>query len=916
MRPIKLVLSAFGPYGSETVIDMTGLCDSSLFLITGETGAGKTTIFDGIIFALYGVASGSIRNPSNFRSKYCKDETKTFVALEFENNGKKYSIKRNPSYEKPKKRGSGTTTESAGAELILPDGSIITGSSDVNRKIKEIIGVDSVQFSQIAMIAQGDFRKVLFAGTEERRKIFSKLFGTEIFQDLQERLKQDKNKLYAEITTLRQGIKQYCDGIVISDDFSISKEDITNMYYGEIIVALKKIKSLDERSEGHLEDEIEKIEKNKVEKEKLVSELQEMRSLRDRLFSIEEEISKLKIIEEQFDSRLSLADSKEDEIKKYREELIGLNNILPEYETLNTYRLELKELEKERVDVDKSINRLENDIDEGKLKIEEVREELNSLKGIEIKIGENHHKLEKLMEEKKSLQSIDEKLNIVEKIYEEVENLQLEYEKISVAATTANNLYIEAQRRFLDEQAGILAQKLEDGLPCPVCGSTSHPKVAKLSNEAPSEKELKGYKKKAEVLTEEQARSSDEIRNMKVDIRNLIAEIEGISKGLFKMEVSRELIKAEISRNTREFDLCNTEGQLLDASITRRATLESELGEKETRLREDEEHISETKTRLRVLIERENNKSKAISNLEEKLLYGSLDDAMNRANKLKSNIEDYEREFNSVREELKDIHEKIASLMGKRSEIKEKYIETDDSKLEPLREEISKLDEFIEAKRNELKKTFARKTANISILENLKRECTRLEKLSEKYTWLSNLSDTVNGDLSGKKKIMIETYVQSTYFDRIIRRANVRFKKMTGGQYELIRRTSGEDLKKKNGLELDLIDYYNGTYRRVETLSGGESFMASLSLALGLSDEIQAKAGGIKLDSMFIDEGFGTLDDETLKQAIDTLSDLAIGNRIVGIISHVDELKNRIDKQLRIKKMKNGGSTVENYLQS
>ena len=347
------------------------------------------------------------------------------------------------------------------------------------------------------------------------------------------------------------------------------------------------------------------------------------------------------------------------------------------------------------------------------------------------------------------------------------------------------------------------------------------------------------------------------------------------------------------------------------AEINRREEINELLPEKNKALESARETLNKLSDEVKAKTIENVSLEKRISELKKKLIFESKNEAENRILSLNEEAESIEKSYDEALKAVNANKEKLTSLKSAKAEIQKRLGNDTDIDLEKVREN-KKLLEVRQAELDEKSKAVhSRITANKISLENINTRLAEIKKVEEKWRWMKALSNTANGNISGKEKIMLETYIQMTYFDRIISRANRRFLVMSSGQYELKRRTEAENNRSQSGLELDVIDHYNGTQRSVKTLSGGESFKASLSLALGLSDEIQSSAGGIRLDSMFVDEGFGSLDEESLSQAVKALSSLADGNRLVGIISHVGELKERIESQILVTKDKSGGSRAE-----
>lgn len=918
MRPIKLKISAFGPYAGITEIDMTRLGNKGLYLITGDTGAGKTTIFDAICFALYGSASGDIRENSMLRSKYADAETPTEVELEFANKGQIFHIKRNPEYMRPAKRGNGETKQNASAELIMPDGTVITKEKAVTEKIREIIGVDRNQFSQIAMIAQGDFLKLLLAETKDRQKIFREIFKTGYYQILQDKLKEEAAALSKEFDRAKQSIEQYIAGIVC-DSLSMYADSVhraqnVGMAIEEVLELLGGILTEDEaideklkKQTAEIESKLTDLNNNKI----ILKDYEELsKKYHNSIVSLEAAKETLKQAKISFEREKAKAPEYEEKTKKIAE----IEAQYGDYDALSTAKVKFqasrKALQKARVDVE--CNKKEEE--KHKQLIIDIKNELESKKDLDVRKQMLITQKEKLEDEKDRVVGLLDDINIVKELQIQLKNAQERYLKSANDAKAKHEKYLVLNEAFLSEQAGVLASNLESGMPCPVCGSTEHPCKAKLAEDAPTEESVKSAQKEADeaqrVMTGNSNRASaikaefeaaDKSLREKLEREYLTETYDNIEVYINKVSVN---IMSAIAEN-------NQRTVKIDEELIIKANLEKEIPKQEEALLSLQESIlSNTK-----LISTEETNIKQyedqIEALENKLLFNTKKEALAAAATLKNEIDMGRKALNDAQEQFNSSEKQISTLTGAINQMKEaieKKPEGDLRKIEELLNEAKEIKKKILEGQNNV---FARIEQNKKTKENIEKMSTEILEIEKKWTWVKALSNTANGNISGKEKIMLETYIQTTYFDRIISRANSRFMIMTNGQYDLIRSDSASNMRSQSGLELDVIDHYNGTRRSVKTLSGGESFKASLALALGLSDEIQSSAGGIRLDSMFVDEGFGSLDGESLQQAINALTSLADGNRLVGIISHVSELKERIDNQIVVTKAKSGGSTVE-----
>ena len=1111
MRPLKLTVSGFGPYAKEQVFDLEKLGNYGIYLITGDTGAGKTTIFDAINFALFGEASGENRDGKMLRSKYSDLSTETFVELEFLYRDKKYVIRRNPEYERLAKRGKNLTTkQNANATLTLPDGKIIDKSEkNVNKKVEEILGITQEQFKQICMIAQGDFMKILLADTKERSKIFRKIFNTEKYEFFEKKLDELNEKYknqYKSLTDTLNDSKEdisfdeneeffekfpdYKDKIQISFqeflqkviDFQKKKNDVYSRKYNEIqtkkdenLLALNEAQEV-ENKKSQLEKknrEFETVNNDvKIYKDLVLlhPELQKsIQSDTDKINSIKKDLeiykkisNQKKKISEENDSleikisektdletqkkehSLSLNKNKNDKEKlknsnmKLQEFIHEKNNLELEFKELSTfknyisdYNSKNSELEKTNKKTEKfnfDISSLKNEIGSLEKNIENKNNQLLTFN--DIQKNENKVEIEKI-----NYNSRIQDINSYKDLYSEIKNLnakleneQKKYTEISEKYAQKDSFAKKMRKDYNDNQAGILAQQLVEGEKCPVCGSTSHPHPAKilskedilnldkneiekienealsLSNEVKSQSEIcfgikgkledrkKSFEKvlnnekiefeNAENWIEEQSlflenklieigNLIDKENNRKIEKETIEKEIQSLNKELkikneklnsldndkktlenqkIKLEENIRIISKSISENSNlvsdsqikneelnstnnlknwidsvkklvntkeqnlseQLDLVNRNIESEEINVNIFKKLEEEFPKIEEKVNEISNFIKENESEQVAIKTRLNLLNKDLTEMNDSLSLEFKDEtvSLTKINDLKNNILKTENKINSEKEISNNLQIKLATLKGEISNLKLDIQNRSFKDKNELLEQQKEIDlEFKEHKEKFDKNKF-NLIANEKLLNEIGKQSKKLSEIEKKHRLIQALSATTKGTINGKDKITFETYIQMKYFERVIARANLRFMIMSNAQYELKREEEAKDAKSKSGLELEIIDHYNDTTRNVRTLSGGESFMASLSLALGFSDEIQSMAGGIQLDTMFIDEGFGTLDEDTLKTAIDALIKLSDENKLIGIISHVEELKTRIDKQIIVTKSTDGTSTA------
>ncbi len=1094
MRPLKLTVSAFGPYAGRVVMELSRLGRQGLYLITGDTGAGKTTIFDAITYALYGEPSGGQRDASMLRSKYAQPDMPTEVELVFLYAGKTYTVRRNPEYQRPARRGGGTTKQLAEAELRLPDGRVVTRVKEVNREIVQIIGLDRSQFAQIAMIAQGDFLRLLLADTATRQEIFREIFKTRYYMLFQERLKGEAGALQRDCQAAYASVRQYVREIDCSGDdplrtrLQAAQED--KLPLGETAELLAQLLQQDRQEEARLLQAQNRVEAQLHEADALLGKAVQAQKTREQLTLACASRAALLPQAEQAEKNLAEQAQKAPALEAAAKTLDLLEAEMPGYRELARREAELAALGEKMAALEQQESRQGEALERKTLELNAWREEAAALAGVEaegnrlseskrraqercaalenliargkswrgylqqlskaqerlqhlsrrrqelseqmqreeeaLQAGEaNLRATQGLTEERQQARSRQERVQEQERALEEVSGVleacqgdvqrlkaaQCAYEAAREKAERLEAVYRQRQRAFLDEQAGVLAQGLEDGQACPVCGALHHPAPARLSPGAPTEAELEAAKAAMEtgrqtaqersleagklkaVLTERQRqllrrmadfvpspalataqqqlagcreRAAEARRQLEARLTELEAGIAGrqaleqelerrraVQEELHRQQsaLQQEITQAEVERGGLEgrreeaektllqhlaeclpgvtlqdaptmaqqeklraagaLTEIDRQEQALHVRIARRQELEQLIPQGEAKRKELESEGARLREALAQGRGQQHAMAEQCRGLQAQLQYPDLAAAQQQAEAQQARLRALTQARDEAERAAKDWRGRLIAAEAGIRELQGLLADSGDLQVEALQARSQELTqrraEIIQAQ----KTLHARLTRNVSALKNIQEKAADLVGLEKRYAWMAALSDTVNGKLSGKEKIALETYVQMTFFDRILRRANLRLLVMTGGQYELKRRREAENNRSQTGLELDVVDHYNGSQRNVRSLSGGESFKASLSLALGLSEEIQSAAGGIRLDTMFVDEGFGSLDEESLQQAIQALADLSEGNRLVGIISHVAELKEKIDKQIVVTKDRAGGSRVE-----
>ena len=914
MRPHKLTISAFGPYAGKTEIDFDKFGTQGLFLITGDTGAGKTTIFDAITYALFGKASGSSRNDSMFRSTYAEPDVLTFVELKFEYDGKQYLVRRSPQQERPKVHGGGFTKESAAASLQIEDEAPITGVTEVNAKLIEILGVTFSQYSQIAMIAQGQFRELLLAETKKRAEIFRSIFKTSGYITLQKRLQDDAIALYGEVQNMRRGALQYVEGAVCSEnsehaaELKVAKQKVeaNEMTFGEIIDLISTILSDEQQKEKTLKEEKETLEKKIKNIEEQIKSVEDYnKNKQDYDKTVAEKERREKEEKPTLEKKLEEAKSHQPEIDQLASEIPQMEHLMPKYAVLSQCLKDLEQKEKEIQQNSIDSNKADKDHQTLKTSIEKKQEELEGIN--HQKPGEEKVKVESrinsLGEESQKLKELHDDLL---SYHDSIGNLPKLQDKAKTAEEKRKNAsaqYEEKYHLFIAEQAGYLAEELQEGIPCPVCGSTHHPQLAQKAPEAPTKKELDKLKDDVEGLRKSAEKASSDYSNKVASLESTKnALIPRIKKLLGECEFNEAVNKMKSRQEEigKESKALIEDRKKLDTLIQRKKELDEQLPTDRNKLEELARKTNQLKVNKTKLTTDNDNLEKTKTNLEEDLAYPSEAEAKKVLKDKKTKKGELEGAIITAEKKLNGYAERLAKLNGSIEELGKLIEDKPDVNVEEATQQKDAFEGEKKEKEEEISTLNTNNTINNRIIKDVKRTLNRLSDLEEEYRMKKSLSDTANGQLKEKERISLETYVQSAFFERIIQRANTRLMVMSNGQYELRRRKTFKG-SGQTGLDLNALDHYNGTERDVRSLSGGEQFKASLSLALGLSDEIQESAGGIKLDTMFVDEGFGSLDESSLQQALKALNELTEGNRLIGIISHVAELK-KIDRQIIVTK--------------
>ncbi len=903
MRPLRLTLSAFGAYALKTELDLRQLGERGLYLITGDTGAGKTTIFDAIAFALFGTPSGDGRESSMLRSKFAVPETPTEVELTFSNAGKVYTVRRNPEYERPKSRGAGTTKELARAELTMPDGRVITRRADVDAAIRNILGVDRSQFCQIAMIAQGEFRKLLLADTKDRREIFRDIFKTGRYTRFQEQVKNDFLALNREREEARKAFDLYAGGIRLPEGRELPPEDELSAFLADL---LAEDRAADEGLKNALKKTESEIDALTAAAAKAEEDEKNRRALKEAETSraaAEEAVKKLRLALETEKRRQPELDALDKTLSELEEEL-------KRHASLCAKETETAAAQKTADAAMKRLSALEASRRELQERVSREREEYHALASAAEKLvilRQEKTVLDQFLEEignyETALQALTEKKAAADDALAAYTEVRRTEEQLSAKAQ-------ELRRRFNDEQAGVFASSLREGEPCPVCGALTHPNPAHCAPDAPDEKAVKDAEKKARAAQEHVNEASAASGSAKTAYEAARKEAEKQKEKLFgagseiNLEAEKKAAACRCSDKDREIAREEQNAARYEALTEQIPAEEKQLSAMDDPFAAAQSENAATQSTLSVLWA-------AVDELRADIKYENAADA--EKEKMRALIR--QAEIHAARENaekaLRAAEQRLSAEKGRAEQLEKILADApsdDPAGLAEAKERLAAQKQEILQKRLTLN---SRITANESAKAGIDKKTAELRELTARWTWMKPLADTANGALSGKERVSLETYVQMTYFDRILARANAHLMRMSGGKYDLKRRESAAKLNTQSGLELDVIDHYNGSERSVKTLSGGETFLASLSLALGLSEEIQSSAGGVQMDTLFVDEGFGSLDEETLRQAMRALRELSEGDRLIGIISHVSELRREIDRQIVVTRSPDGASRAK-----
>ena len=931
MRPLRLTLSAFGPYAAETTLDLEKLGRGGLYLITGDTGAGKTTLFDAITYALYDHSSSGIREGSMLRCKYADDKTPTFVELEFEVHGVRYTVRRNPEYQRPKTRGEGMTTEKADATLTYPDTRPpVTKAKDVTAAVQEIIGLDYNQFSQIVLIAQGQFTKLLNASTEERSRIFRKLFRTQRYAQLQERLQAEAAALNQQRTAQNAKLDSLLGGLQFGpeDPDAEALRALCAQTVPETALAL--LDALTARQAAALEEASTTLQATEAQLDKVQQQLGAAAQAQRLAQQLAARQAELAAARPALDAARAEADRHAGDaaqLDALTAQVTQAQSALAAYDALDTLCRQQTEARDAARLAAAQAHKRRTQLDSLNATLAATEAELAALAdaGTRLLALQNHSA--QLCQRGEALAKLEQRLADCQRQAKAAHKAQENYRAAAAAQDDARARQNTLERAFLDAQAGLLAESLVEGAPCPVCGSTHHPARALLPHTAPTQAQVEAARQAAAAADRQAqtasaaaqsalAAANEAKTSLRRDAETLLPERFTTPEGTVPLTfalMTNVLAEETAALQTEQAD-CTAQCRQADADCRRKAQLEADRQAKTRQRPTLEQAAAEADRRAAAQNASADALESQIAERRAALPYPRRADAQAALDKLEADRSALRTGMDTAQRKLKQAEQSIAAAEAAVEALTAQQTaaqkELPARSAEELTAQQTELTAAREALRSREKQLSAQLLPNRKTAAQYRAAAEARQTLESRWQWVSALAATAGGTLTSKQKIKLEAYIQMNYLDRILRYANTRLMQMTAGQYEL-ERIGAENQRSQSGLDLGVIDHYNGTRRSVKTLSGGESFKASLALALGLSDEVQSSAGGIRLDTLFLDEGFGSLDEESLELAIRVLSGLTEGDRLVGIISHVGALKDRIDRQVVVHKARTGGSTVE-----
>lgn len=1012
MRPIQLTINAFGPYRGKVDLDFTSFGSSSIFLVTGPTGSGKTTIFDALTYALFNHASGQARELDMLKSQFATDEDFCFVELTFEIGQTIYRVKRSPQQIGP---GARVKTRELPAEVeFYKEDQLLATGRNANEAIKDLLGLSFEQFRQIVMLPQGEFRRLLQSNSSEKEEIFRNIFGTEHLQDFQEVLKEKRKKLRDKFKTYETRLEQSLSSIAVGEDSALTQA-IEQVDYEKILEILEAWLSEGNKQLTATREEIKALSQTEKEQETFIDLLKEQETLeqaKKELAALEKEISEKKDalkLNQQASEVHKEQEAYEKIVKEFTqieadltENLEAQEKIQEELQILTQKNKETKEAEQQLDTIRQEIKKLEAEqekfaereqkkqaLDEKNIQLKNTYQQIDVLEKMSGKFVEEIKALtadlekiqtwrEELTNAQKKQEELKETQNLLKQKIETLENILTRQAELATLLkenkTTsdqyqkAQKVYEEARQQYFSNLAGVLVGELEEEKPCPVCGSVHHPQPAPTLPDAINEEELQEYEaardEQKALYTKNSAAMEEKAKQLKAEEARLGVFEEDYAEGLVFSQEKAEDVTEELAKNKKhverleeklsqeqawrkDLETAQTAAQENQLKLTQEESnatnMEEKIEELEGLLKEIDEHLhfssatelqteierqtatiqrvqKEAETVRNELAEKTNQQTQTETsiamletqkqkNKEAQAEQKEIVDALLEKYSLAEAIEIYllnDETVQAYQEEVKQYEEEKLYNTRQRKKIKEQLENTDDlGSMVEIEENLSKIKVEKEALEDRRDALIAKNSKHQNSLAEIKTNYQESQKIYKPLSIYEELAEIANGSTK-TSYVSFERYVLSIYFEEVLFAANQRFEVMTSGRYELVRRKDRIKGAGPEGLEIDVFDRYAGATRSVKTLSGGETFKASLSLALGLSDVIQSEQGGVHVDTLFIDEGFGTLDADSLEMAIETLMELQSTGRLIGVISHVDELKDRIPARIVVENQQEG----------
>lgn len=940
MKPTKLIISAFGPYANEVTIDFSMFEEKGLFLISGDTGAGKTTVFDAICFALFGQASGVHRDTKNLRSDYAGDDIRSFVDFYFSHQGKQYHIKRSPQYERKSLRGEGSVSVKEEVTFFKEGDTPIEGLNPVSKAVEDVLHINVNQFKQIAMIAQGEFWNLLNAKTNERTDILRTIFMTDGYRNIEFRMKDRMDESYGRFVYNRDRIIQFFSGaksdgeseaaVVLSDYQKKTEESRAISNLKEMVDGILAVIEDDLRKEKDLSNEIENLanlhEKMKTDLTLLRTKREEIQKVESEISKGEEELVPARQKVEQTNEALQKANGRETRKQELRLLESTITNDEPKYTRRNDILVTIENLKNREKSLEAKEEEINNRREELKKKIGFLKEDILRLENSPAEYAVISGRIKEYKDLKGKIDKlINETIPDYRNRNEKVKELSDIFVKAEEAFRKAAEERLNAEIVFDGCRAGLLARLLEDGKPCPVCGAKEHPIPAPLPDESISETDFEELKE-----AEENAKSAkDEAMNELTFAKAALEQFEESMKEKITASLESKLysssnasfgdieamigaLKEEAGEISDKLSSAEKEEILLKKNCQILANDKEKLENAMNAETEDLNREISENAEQRQLLKNELISSEALLATLKELPFESLKEALDARERAREEISEIDagaRDAAKAFEEAGKLEEGIkSSLKTLRKALERAQKEAEEYEgidIDDLAARVEEESVTLNAKIAERNSTENRRKGNEAIVSDIEKCQKEYEKAENDYAVNRRLYKLVKGD-TGNAKITLEQFVQAAGFDNIINAANRRLLPMSEGQFVLRRRSDSLGRKSNTFLDLEVLDNFTGHYRPVGNLSGGESFKASLSLALGLSDTVSSNAGGISLEALFVDEGFGTLDRKSIESAMNILVNLSAKNKLIGVISHREELIENIPQQIRVTKDRNG----------